>query len=78
MKVAGYMRVYDGDADFKDKFSRQLQIKVNEHEIFQFQREGINSGLEMEESGNNIPQLSDEAKVLLKEASQDRQGYSVL
>ena len=32
----GLYEVYDGNADFKDKFSRQLQIKVNEHEIFQF------------------------------------------
>ena len=65
---------YNDDADFKGKFYRQLEIKVNAHEIFQFQREGINSGLEMEELGNNIPQLSDEAKVLLKEASQGSQG----
>ena len=68
----GLYETYDGDADFKEKFYRQLQIKVNQHEIFQFQREGINPGLGMEESENNIPQLSDEAKVLLKEASQDR------
>lgn len=70
----GLYEIYDSDADFKDKFYRQLEIKVNEHRIFQFQREEINSGLGMEESGSNIPQLSDEAKVLLKEASQDKAG----
>jgi len=73
----GLYEVYDGDADFKDKFYRQLEIKVNEHRIFQFQREGIISGLEMEELGDDIPQLSDEAKILLKEASQDSRGYIV-
>ena len=63
---------YNDDADFKDKFYRQLEIKVNEHEIFQFRSEGINSVLEMEESGSNIPQLSDDAKFLLKKASHNQ------
>ena len=71
----GLCESYDSDSDFKEKFSRQLQIKVNQHEIFQFRVEGINSGLGMEESESNIPQLSDEAKVLLKAASQDSYGY---
>ena len=66
---------YNDDADFKGKFSRQLQIKVNEHETFQFRGEEINAGLEVEASESNIPQLSHEAKVLLKEASQDSEGY---
>ena len=71
----GLYEMYDGNADFKDKFARQLQIKVNEHEIFQFRGEEIDSGFEMEESEGNIPQLSDEAKALLKEVSQASQGY---
>ena len=66
---------YDGDANFREKFSHQLQIKVNQHKIFQFRGEGINSGLGVDESESNMPQLSDEAKVLLKEVSQDRYGY---
>ena len=66
---------YDGDTDFKDKFSRHLSINVNTHAIFQFRDEEINSGLGREELGNNIPQLSDEAKALLKEVSQASQGY---
>ena len=76
-KSRGLCENYDSDADFKEKFSRQLQIKVNEHEIFQFRDEEISSGLEMKESESNIPQLSDEAKVLLKAASQDSYGYIV-
>ena len=71
----GLYEIYDDNTDFKDKFSRQLQIKVNEHEIFRFRNERINSDLGREESESNIPQLSDEAKALLKEASQDSYGY---
>ena len=70
----GLYEIYDGDADFKEKFYRQLQIKVNQHEIFQFRDEGIYPSLGMEESESNIPQLSDEAKIILKEASQDGVG----
>lgn len=66
---------YDSDEDFKDKFYRQLEMKVNEHEIFQFRAEEIDPGFKMEESEGNIPQLSDEAKVLLKGGSQDLYGY---
>ena len=73
----GLYEIYDGDANFREKFSRQLQIKVNQHKIFQFRGEGINPGLERAESESNIPQLSDEAKALLKEASQDSYGYIV-
>lgn len=71
----GLYEIYDGDAKFREKFSRQLQIKVNEHKIFQFRAEEINSGFKMEEVGSNIPQLSDIAKLLLKEVSQDSQGF---
>ena len=39
MKVAGLYETYNDDADFKDKFYRQLQIKVNQHEIFRFRVE---------------------------------------
>ena len=46
---------YNDDADFKGKFYRQLEIKVNAHEIFQFQREGINSGLEPVLKRNILP-----------------------
>lgn len=73
-KSRGLCESYDSDSDFKGKFSRQLQIKVNEHEIFQFRGENINSSLGKEESKSDIPQLSDEAKILLKEASQDSKG----
>ena len=70
----GLYEIYDSDSDFREKFFRQLQIKVNQHEIFQFRGEGINPGLGMDELGSNIPQLSDTAKSILKEASQSDTG----
>ena len=71
----GLYEVYDDDVDFKDKFYRQLEIKVNQHEIFRFRVEEIDSGLRTGESESNIPQLSDTAKIILKEVSQDSQGH---
>ncbi len=71
----GLYEIYDGDADFKDKFYRQLEIKINEHRVFQFRDEKISSSIGMEELENDIPQLSDAAKNLLKEANQDSQGH---
>lgn len=74
-KKRGLCESYDDDADFKDKFSRQLQLKVNQHGIFQFRGKGINTNLGREESESTLLQLSDEAKVLLKGVSQDNYGY---
>ena len=70
----GLYDIYDSDSDLKDKFYRQLEIKVNEHEIFQFRREEMNSGLGPEELDSRISQLSDTAKIILKAVSQDSQG----
>ena len=70
----GLYGTYDDNADFKNKFYRQLEIKVNEHEIFQFQSEEINSSIGLDESRNNIPQLSDEAQTLLKDVSRHNPG----
>ena len=72
----GLCESYDSDSDFKDKFFRQLQIKVNQHEMFQFRGEEINAGFEIEELDRNIPQLSDIAQIILKEVSQSSQGYT--
>ncbi len=71
----GLCESYDSDVDFKDKFSRQLQIKVNQHEMFQFRGEEINASFEIEELDKNIPQLSDIAQIILKEVSQSSQGH---
>jgi len=71
----GLYENYDSYSEFKDKFYRHLQIKVNEHEMFQFQAGGVFADLEIHESNTSIPQLSDEARILLKEASQDTHGH---
>lgn len=62
----GLCENYDSDSDFREKFSRQLQIKINQHEIFRFRVEEIDSGLDRSGLERNIPQLSDLAKIILK------------
>lgn len=66
---------YDSRSSFKDKLYRQLQLKLNQHPIFK----GISSSYsnDVVESKTPLPQLSDESRLLLKEASQDRNGTVV-
>lgn len=69
----GLYEGYDNHADFKEKFYRHLQLKVNEHELFQVSDVNpVDSAVV--ESQTRIPALSQEARTLLKEASQDRMG----
>ncbi len=74
-KSRGLYEGYDSHSEFKDKFYRHLQIKVNEHEMFQ----GIGNTKDTERkvvsSNTNIPSLSNEARILLKEASLDSHGH---
>jgi len=61
--------------DFKSKFYRQLQLKVNQDEYFKQEPEQTNKvSFEVESMSSEIPRLSREAQVLLKEASQDYLG----
>lgn len=69
----GLFETYDSHGEFKDKFYRQLQLKVNEHSLFQAANVGAD-GQTIVESRTPLPALSPEARVLLKEASQDRGG----
>ncbi|HDS0927414.1 TPA: DUF4062 domain-containing protein [Pseudomonas putida] len=69
----GLYQGYDSHSDFKEKFYRHLQLKVNEHQIFndsliEFESEDI------VQSRTTLPSLSTEARVLLKEASKDPHG----
>src|SRR5699024_1959244 len=64
---------YDSHGDFKDKFYRQLQLKINEHELFQSSETNPRLG-EIVESRTPLPTVSVEARILLKEASQDPEG----
>lgn len=70
----GLYATYDSHSDFKEKFYHHLQIKVNEHEIFKEAGDASEIKTEIVRSETNIPHLSDEAKVLLKEASMDNHG----
>ncbi len=63
---------YDSHADFKDKFYRHLQLKLNEHPLFQAAAAEISP--EIVESKTRLPKLQIESRVLLKEASKDPHG----
>lgn len=63
---------YDNHADFKEKFYRHLQLKLNEHELFKdINAEEIADPVE---STTKIPPLSMEARTILHEASIDANG----
>jgi hypothetical protein len=72
-QARGLYESYDSHGDFKDKFYRHLQLKVNEHPLFHTADTPAISQ-EIVESRNQLPELSPEARVLLKEASQDSGG----
>lgn len=73
----GLNESYDSHTDFKEKFYRHLQLKVNEHSLFKTSNE-IETPQNVVESSTQIPKLSHEARVLLKEASLDTSGVIVL
>lgn len=68
----GLYESYDSHTDFKTKFYRHLQLKVNEHSLFQASAPDVIS--EVVESKTHLPTLLPEARVLLKEASKDPHG----
>lgn len=68
----GLYESYDSLSDFRTKLYRHLQLKVNEHPLFNnTEQRGLS---EIIESKTSIPKLSAEARILLKEASLDSQG----
>lgn len=62
---------YEDLTEFRNKFSRQLQIVINENTFFKVSEESVTS-LPVAES--TIPSLSHEAQILLKEACADNHG----
>lgn len=63
---------YDSHSDFKEKFYRHLQLKLNEHSLFKdIESESV---IEVVESRTKLPDLSKEGRTLLKEASLDSHG----
>lgn len=69
----GLYESYESHADFKDKFYRHLQLKLNEDPFFQTSTTSWASE-EIVKSRNQLPSLTLEARVLLKEASRDPGG----
>ncbi|AKA26747.1 hypothetical protein PCL1606_53020 [Pseudomonas chlororaphis] len=68
----GLYESYDSLSDFRTKLYRHLQLKVNEHPLFNnAEHRGLNDIIE---SKTSIPKLSGEARILLKEASLDSHG----
>ncbi len=65
----GLYESYDNRTDFKEKFYRQLQLKINDHELFK----GILTTAVVK-SDIPLPALTDDASILLKEASLDSNG----
>lgn len=74
-QARGLYESYDSHGDFKAKFYHHLQLKVNEHPLFQ--ANGLTSHEEIIESRVQLPSLVQEARVLLKEASQDPSGIII-
>lgn len=70
----GIYETYDNLEEFKEKFFRHLQIKVNEDTSFVISTEGQAEENIIEESRISIPKLSEEATIILKEVSKDKNG----
>jgi hypothetical protein len=75
----GIFETYTSLDDFAKKFYRQLQLKINQDKYFKLEEVTTDvAKLDLVESGRpEIPQLSREAQVLLKEASRDPSGHIV-
>jgi hypothetical protein len=72
----GLYEKYSSTVEFKDKFGRQLQRKLNSElyftELLQSYAKSVG-----ESANSNMPKLSREAQILLKEATGDRHGYII-
>ncbi|OGV48574.1 MAG: DUF4062 domain-containing protein [Lentisphaerae bacterium GWF2_52_8] len=75
-KTKGIFETYSDLNDFKEKFYRQLQIKLNQESYFKIKMPTqvyITEEI-LQSNSPNIPKLSKEAQSLLKEASHDSSG----
>ncbi|WP_095180619.1 DUF4062 domain-containing protein [Pseudomonas sp. Irchel 3F6] len=71
----GLFESFDSLAEFRNKFSRQLQQKLNAHEMFKLTQTESSSNQPVSDFMRlTVPSLTHEAKVLLKEVSQDPHG----
>lgn len=68
----GLYESYDSLSGFKEKFYRQLQLKMYDHPMF---KQGlVGTDIQVVVSKTPFPELTNEAKVLLKESSKDKNG----
>lgn len=71
----GLYEAYDSLTEFKEKFNRQLQLKLNDHPMFSgIGRVPSESGEAALSTVPALPELSEEAKRILIEASADKHG----
>ena len=73
-KTRGILESYIDLNDFRNKFYRQLQLKINQEDYFKEELPTPDNLFVSEMQIPNIPNISREAQVLLKEASQDPHG----
>lgn len=75
-KSRGLLETYSDINDFKSKFYRQLQLKLNSDAYFTAVSEPPGDSHSVSASSiPDMPTLSREAQILLKEASQDPNGH---
>jgi hypothetical protein len=78
-KEKGLIENYQSKADFRGKFSCQLAAKINQEKISAVDdNEDVFAGVNFNPPGSLIGSLSEKAKNLLKEASQDQSGIVLL
>jgi hypothetical protein len=71
-KSRGLFEPYSDIGDFKEKFYRHIQLKINQHEYFN--AGNVQEANPIEESSQRLPKLSKEAATLLKDAAQGEDG----
>jgi len=73
-KSRGLYETYANINDFKDKFNRQLQLKLNQDPYFAEHSSPPSNATPSISSVPDVPRLSREAQTLLKEAAKDPTG----
>jgi hypothetical protein len=84
-KQQGLISTYDNTSDFRSKFARELQIQMNGNEYLKNVRKAADASAQRELQTSGLlnlglervrsPELSQEARNLLLEASLDEHGY---
>ena len=75
-KPRGLFEPYADLNDFKDKFYRHIQLKINQHEYFNTDDPESESPA-VQEHSQSVPKLSKEAATLLKDAAQGDDGQII-